>query len=39
MFKIIAAFLVGVYVGQEYNQIPNIKEKTKELYKEISKKN
>lgn len=29
----ILLFLLGVYVGQEYTDIPNIKNKTIEIYK------
>lgn len=32
----LGAFLLGVYVGQEYGkQIPNVKDKTIELYSEF----
>jgi hypothetical protein len=32
MLKYIGSFLIGVYVSQEYN-LPNLKNKTLELYK------
>jgi len=38
MFQNIISFLVGVYVGQEFGQqIPNVKDKTIEIYKEFQK--
>ena len=36
MLRLIGAFLLGVYVGQEYGkQIPDVKDKTMELYSEF----
>jgi hypothetical protein len=48
LFTTVGVFLVGVYIGQEYNEFPNIKVKTlntikvikdTDIYKEIFKKN
>mgnify|MGYP000105742325 CR=1 FL=1 len=36
MMRSIFAFLVGVYVGQEYdNLIPNVKQKTFQIFEEF----
>ena len=38
MLQNIISFLVGVYVGQEFGQqIPSVKDKTIEVYKEFQK--
>jgi len=36
VLKTVGVFLLGVYVGQEYGKtIPNVREKTIELYKDF----
>jgi hypothetical protein len=38
VIKTIGVFLLGVYVGQEYGRtIPNVRDKTVELYSEFQK--
>ena len=38
MFQNVISFLFGVYIGQEFGpQIPNVKEKTIEIYSEFKK--
>ena len=38
MFQSIVSFLFGVYIGQEFgNNIPNVKNKTIEVFKEFEK--
>lgn len=40
MFRTIAVFILGVYVGQEYgNVIPNVKSKGSEMFDEFSQTN
>jgi hypothetical protein len=40
MFQNIISFLFGVYIGQEFgNHIPNVKNKSVELFREFQKTN
>ena len=38
MFQNIISFIIGVYIGQEFGQqIPNVKEKSIEIFSEFQK--
>jgi hypothetical protein len=37
MFKYLVPFLAGIYVGQEYTKIPQIKDEAEKYLKEIQK--
>jgi len=35
MFKVIVAFILGMYVGQEYKDMPNVKKVSHSLYEKM----